>query len=1096
MLKKILPVGIGIVLIVLIALTVTLIKKGNNRTPSITDADKTYVSYENLNVTYDRVYNYMKNGYGTAELLTMVDEKLYEAEMAAIDVNSEDYINYVKDQVFSSHDFTDLTVKETEELQKKWDDLIISMKMTGVVKASDVDDSNFTNESSNVWKIVKDYYKLSYARTESAKKAYWNRYLKNRNDDNPFDMTNKEDADNSIEAYFKANYTGKVVGLFIPFLSEKEALAAMEKHGVNVDSNVLPSNDGWVKSSYDYYSKAKVEDSDKMSYKEVVEAFFAMYNDAYKYLNDGNDILTPTSYTEQELAKQTAYTVSKAIKDAFSAHSEYGISVTLPTTVAVNGGNEATILWAVSNSTYGKVNEAGNVVSADFTKVADSETEINLNLNFSVKYGDETVTSSLSIICACKRDEADPSIVSNKDSAITEVAVGAVDKFMGYKLNADMYSDEYLEACDNLFRFIWTAEDAKAINATLADYLTVSSTKLVLSDNPSELYKSYTVSPVSIGDYYFLILKLENQEQTDLFEKDADGNNKTDDNGKYIIKDQALYDEIVEKKKEALLTENALNEMSYVKRYEAGLKIYDAYIEAIYEYEYKNFYETTLSTTDYNKYEKTKKNKKALVAEFKVGDNKVEISADDLFNRMEPKYAGTAVSTFLENYKLIADEHFNSVYNPYTNKVLDETSYKDLLTSEISTLKQNFEADYFTYSYLSYYGFTPNFSSDYGWQKFIKDYFNAYSDQELLTTSSYGGTIYSDALALITDESYTEDDLLAKMQEASDKWFSLSVINLIVSIDTNYNANSSDSNSATISMEEKNNWTDKQIELAKELASFFFEVAPQTNGSTIAEQLTALVTLYKNASNEYNETDWNASRLANASIYDYNYFGKYKAQGLNVKFETANTYTSTSSIVDEFKEECVKLWNKAESLDLIGKTFDEPLMCDEAFFTDYGLHYIGAMSADKKPELPTVNEIKLYRASKLLEDAETAAKTAQENIDKYKESGYNTTSYEASKRLADAKVAKYQAEWNKLLETLGLETAYELDAEAKTKLDAWYADSEKAIEGGTSVTRIYIQFMRDKMSNITFDASAKLNNTSFAEFVDLLEEACDHADNE
>lgn len=1093
MFKKILPVAIGIVLILLIAVGVSVVKNANNRTPNIKNAKDTYMSYNDLNVTYDRIYTYMKNGYGTAELLDMVDEKIYAKEIAALNEDDEEFVNYVKDLVFSNHDFSNLSDDEKETAQKAWDDVIMSLKLTNILKSADIDDTSFLNESSKVWKTVKSYYKLSYVRNKAAKEAYWNKYLEARDSDLPFDMTNAENSSSSIEAYFKENYTGSSIGFFIPFTSEAEALAMMEANGINVNSNVLSSNNGWVKSSYDYYSKAKVEAEDKLSYEEVIKAFMNMYNDVFRYLNDGNDILSDSSFHKNALEAQTAYKVLTAVKEAFTEDS-YAISLTLPTTVSVNGGENATLSWGVTNSTYGSINEQGNVVSGNFSRVDENETEISLNLALIVKYGETSVSSNVNVILKGERDEQKE--IKNIPGAVTEVTVGSVDPFEGYVLNEDMYSDDFLEEHDNLFRFKWTKADCEKVNSTLSTYLTPSSTTLTIDDNPDNLYKSYTTEPVKVGNYYFLILKLQDVKQTELFEKDADGNNSKDDKGNYIIADNDLYNEIVEAKKEALLTDNAVNEMIYETRYNAGLKIYDAYIEAIYEYQYKTFYETTIAANDYNKYKTTKKNKKTLVAEFTVGNDKVKIESQELFDRLEAKYAGTACATFIENYILVSDTKYNNIYNPYTNTTLNKEQYKNLMTSEVATLKQNFEADYFTYSYLSYYGFTPNFPSTYGWQKFIKDYFNSLSDQELLTNSSYGGSIYKDALTAYTDDAYTLDDVVNKMNETYNDWFSVSVVNLLITIDPNYNADSSNSNASTILLEEKDNWTDKQKELASELADLMYEVANQTNAANLADQMTALVTLYNDAALEYDEAEWNTARSDKKSIYDFNYFGKYKLQGLHVTFETANTYDTSSSIMSEFADECRVLWQKADELGLVGKSFDVPLRSEHTFFTDYGLHAIACLSASEKVELPTLDEMKLHRANALLKAAKDEVKSAQDNIDSYSKQGYRTTSYEAAKAYAENKVAKYQAEWDELVKSLGLASDYEIPTDVSLKLETWYDNAEKAVEGGTIVTRSYIKTMQETFDKVSFTSNTKLNKDEFSRFIQVLIEACDKSDAE
>ena len=50
LLKRIAPVGVGILLILLITVTVSLVKNANDRTPAINNADDVYVSYDKLEV--------------------------------------------------------------------------------------------------------------------------------------------------------------------------------------------------------------------------------------------------------------------------------------------------------------------------------------------------------------------------------------------------------------------------------------------------------------------------------------------------------------------------------------------------------------------------------------------------------------------------------------------------------------------------------------------------------------------------------------------------------------------------------------------------------------------------------------------------------------------------------------------------------------------------------------------------------------------------------------------------------------------------------------------------------------------------------------
>lgn len=1081
LLKRIAPVGVGILLILLITVTVSLVKNANDRTPAINNADGVYASYGDLTITNEKLYTLMKNQYGLADILNLVDGELFKDEVEKVDVNDEKFVSFIKEQIFQVEDMSELDAEETQE---KWDEVIDSLRITGLLTKTEAQDKDYTNENSKVWEVVKNYYKLSYAREEWAKAEYLKNYLKNREDGNMFDMTNDENSTTSVEKYFEENYTGKVTGLFIPFTSEKSALAMMEKYGINTSDKVLGSNDGWVSSTYDYFEKAEVEDEDMLTYLQVCEAFFKMYNEVYAYLNEGKDVITADSYEKVLKEANTVQAVILALQKALDKNT-YGVEVTLPKVAYVDGQDEATITWSVENEKYGKIEE--NVLKGDFTTTDDGE--LDIKLNFEVEFKNEKSSGSATITLKGTKNAETNQYESAEDAVITVDEV-TVTPFYVYQLKDELLNNEN-------FKFSWTEAEATEINATLANYLSVDSSYLTISTKPTEAYKSYTNEPVKIGNYYYLILKLEDFKQSDLFEKTSDGENKKDDNGNYVIADQALYDEIVAKMTEELLTDNAINEMLYEKRYNHNVKFYDSYLEALYEYEYKNFYETTLKSTDYNEYKKTKKNKKDVVVTFQTeaGNKKSvqEIKAQKLFEDLEKKYAESSVATLIENYILITDTTLNSIYNPYTDTIINETSYKNLMNSEIQTLRKNFESDYFTYSYLSYYGFTPNFPAEYGWKKFIKDYFVVESDQELLTASTYGGSIYADALEAYIDTLATFDKINEAMKEAYDEWYSVSVINLIVSIDTNYDNDDSAENSAEILLKEKDNWTEEQIALAKELADLMYEVANQTNGTSLSDQMTTLVTLYNEAAYEYNETEWKQNKENNTSIYDYNYFGKYKLQGLNVKFETANTYDSSSSIMEPFAEECEKMWKQVEELGLLGKTLDVPFIGGEAFATDYGYHKIAVLSAGEKVELPNENEVKLYRALALYNAVVEEIATVDENIETYKASGYNISTYEAEKAYLETKLAKYEKALKDLLGDKYTED-YKLDEEVQEKIDQWYTSAESEVEGGTLLTRSYIAKLTEVKNNITFTNSNGL--ARFEEFLELLLAQCDKTDAE
>ena len=274
-----------------------------------------------------------------------------------------------------------------------------------------------------------------------------------------------------------------------------------------------------------------------LSYTEVLEAFFKMYNEVYSYLNEGKDIITTDTYTKELKVVNTIQAIILAVQKQLE-DNKYGTTVTLPSVVTVDGEGEATLTWSVDNEKFGKVEE--NVLTGIFDDADDGELEIKLS--FKVEYKDETKTGNIAIDLEGVLNESTNEWEPAKDTVAT------VDPITATPFYTYQFTEAFLNANadeEGNFKFQWTYEEASEFNATLANYLSVDSTNLKLSEKPKEAYKSYTIEPVKVGNYYCLILKLADHEQTELFEKDADGENAKNDKGEYIIADEELYNEIV-----------------------------------------------------------------------------------------------------------------------------------------------------------------------------------------------------------------------------------------------------------------------------------------------------------------------------------------------------------------------------------------------------------------------------------------------------------------------------------------------------------------------------------------------------------------------
>ena len=79
--KRIAPVALALILVVIIAIVVTSAKGCSNKTPKIDKSDDVYLTLGDMKVTNDRLYTYMKQSYGVDELLRLVDSKIYEEKV-------------------------------------------------------------------------------------------------------------------------------------------------------------------------------------------------------------------------------------------------------------------------------------------------------------------------------------------------------------------------------------------------------------------------------------------------------------------------------------------------------------------------------------------------------------------------------------------------------------------------------------------------------------------------------------------------------------------------------------------------------------------------------------------------------------------------------------------------------------------------------------------------------------------------------------------------------------------------------------------------------------------------------------------------------
>lgn len=1045
--KKLLPVIIGLSLIILIAVTLVVVNVVTSRTPVLSNGDEAYLKYGNLTVTKQELYDALKKDYGVAELNRIIDNYLYKDEVAKVD--DEELLAFIEDDIFGE-DFTG-------DKQEQWEEVIESLVITGILTEAEVESNNsYEDKTTTVWAKVKEYYRLELAKKNWAKAELLKRYQEERTKEGKTDLFDDED----IEDYFEENYGKTTIGLIIPFTSNAAAEAMMKKYGINVDASKTSGSTnqfaGWVKASFDNENNQYPSPNDYLTPNEVVEIFVAMYNEVLAYTNNGQDIITDDLITKEVSEEKTLHLVKVALDDLITNYKSTKGDLQLPIEVSIpNSEEKVTLTWALDTESENFVldAESGNV-TVNRTAVKSTH-----KVTCTLVYGEasEDVSYTFEVV-ATSSDDSDKAELIDLSTKLESDYDFAIMYDYTFALTNDLANGHA--------QFVWEAND----ESDFGSYLSSSSSELKISDDVADFAACYTIKAETIGNYYCLMIKLNESEEP-----------KLDD----------VKDEIIEKMTEELYSTDStpdayLTEMYYIRRKESNLKIYDKFIEALYQYDYNTFYSSTLGNSTYDEFKKTKKTKKDIVATI----DGLTITPDDLFNTLEDKYGATYIKTFVDHYFIINSE-FNTYYNPWNEDVYDKDYIKSLLKSDIKSFKQNFELDYFTYSYLSYYGFIPNFPASYGWKDFIYDYFGAKSEEDLLISKNYGGTIYSDILTEYKESLYKFADIQKAMEEAKAEAYNVDVMNLIISVDYDLDGEPDtkivNSNKEDVTDE---NWTSEQITLAEELAQLIMTRYNEVLATgTISEKLTEVVSVYNNAKYEV---------VKNPTTLEEE-FGKYKLAGLQISFEKSANYTQTSSLVEEFVDAMKAIWNYADENGLVydenaaeeDSNYKNPISSvltynlvnadkNYAFASSYGYHVVAVEKASEAVLLPTEDETKLYDAANNLSTAQSNLSTAKSNLESASGNDTAVTSYKEQIKQLEAEVDKYITEVKELLAKLNLEgfdednNTYTLDEDIKERCEAWYSNAKTEIENYI----VEIQFIEKIQSEL------EAGTISFAENFD------------
>jgi hypothetical protein len=245
----------------------------------------------------------------------------------------------------------------------------------------------------------------------------------------------------------------------------------------------------------------------------------------------------------------------------------------------------------------------------------------------------------------------------------------------------------------------------------------------------------------------------------------------------------------------------------------------------------------------------------------------------------------------------------------------------------------------------------------------MRDFYGVKDEDELANTVA----LYDYTLKKFREQAYTAVDVRNQMNKMFDEFFEATVISLIVYVDYDDN-NVPDKNYVDAADIQYTKWTRLQKDLAKELT-----------GVVKAEKDKYLVgTDYAKAFNQVIEQFNNA--LQNNATW-----GKYKAAGLRLKFESTGTVNNNSSQSEEVMAEVKTLWDSEKTNKNLGKEI-KPARWSEAFETPSDIRIVGITrttdytyahsNTTPKVILPTDEEIAMYKADPNDADITTSVRNA------------------------------------------------------------------------------------------------------------------------
>ena len=871
-LKKVLPVICTILLIVIITVTATAIKKNSAKTPDLGDAtEEVYLSVKETlggkeftySITKGELYSELKGQIGLSTVITMTNKAILKQAKAASGksywetITEEEIIEAIKKDVYGEDNLDEdgnVTISDLEEKEKLEKDFTNTM-YTGY---------GYTITTDGIFSAeIKEHYTLVLAKKLYGKEAL-NKEIKEAEEDEPyFD-------DDKVEEYYEKNYGKNFQAIIVPFKSSNEAKLLLQQFGLvyNSDSKVGAWVENGLKETEEGSGIYESVKGDLVSVDKVVEAFINLYNTVM-----AEDLKEGTVTIKDEAG-------SKSFE--FSSDCDYA---KIDVTTEVEAAKAAVAAIKAAMEEAKSIEEKQELINA--AKVAVKALQDKL----ANETGTQTVINKLeemyNVYSEAEFASKEESLFASIEK-ITNTYNGVTYVFNKTNTESAIYWDyAKLEEFDSSF--------ATKLESNYSTYYPFYNGEKLNSVNDKD-QKWYSKSPFSSSSVYYYVIKL-----------GEDAAPKLDD----------VRAEILEKLEEEAYTDEIMEEKMCELRAEYGFKVVDKalqedYIKVCEKYDVE--------------YKKNKK-KSDLVAKASKDDFKLEISVEDLYAYMEKTLGLATAISEISSQRLVINTYFNKYYDYASKEWLGEDGEE--LRDNIIESVENQRLSFLSGGY-SYYGYDP---STMTWEEFLFQ-MNGVNDEyelaDLMLYSSVASDYIAEAIKFVSVKGETFDEIEFDMNYtdalASKAWEVLEKRMEAIYADTfnvtgeHFLVSTYESVKASLASDatpvDPKDWTNEQKELAKELVEVVYDYLQYTEG-TYASKLEAVVTAFDAAPYAVKDQDGNYVKVVDSENQPYKYvlkyadkeidLAKYKSAGLYVKYESLGSFT-TGTMVKPFEEAAKSIW--------------------------------------------------------------------------------------------------------------------------------------------------------------------------------------------